>query len=248
MMSGRRALACGLVLATAPPAAAGGPAVAHVDEIIVAGGLDPDRARTFAAASVRRGGLVPRFAEAGAVPCGDDGACLADRARTHGAAIALRLTIAEVGERVVVSMLAGSARGSVRREVVPAAELERADDRIASALRDLGPPADRRSRAGAWVLAGASAVMAIGGGAATWYAHDLRARFYADHVAPNGDVYGISPADARAEERRAGRWSLAGGLALGGAALAGTGASILFVRSAGGEPRPAGVAVAWELP
>ncbi len=248
MMRAQRALACGLVLATATAAAAGGPPVAYVDEVIVAGGVDHAHARTFAAVSVRRGGLLPRFADAGTPSCGDDGACLAERARAVGAAIALRLTIAEVGDRVVVSMLAGTARGSIRREVVPAAELERADDRLASVLRELGPPPDRRSRAGAWLLAGTSAALAIGGGAATWYAHDLRARFYADHVAPNGDVFGISPADARAEERRAGRWSLAGGLALGGAALAGTGAAILFVRGAGGEPRPGGLAVAWELP
>jgi hypothetical protein len=243
----RYALASGVVLAAAGTATAG-PAVAYVDEVIAAGGVDHARARTFAAASVRRGGLEPRFAEPDTAPCGDDGACLAERARIHGAAVALRLTIVEVGARVVVSLLAGSARGDVRREVVPAAELERADDRIASALRELGPPPDRRSRAGALLLAGTAAALAIGGGAATWYAHDLQARFYADHVAPNGDVFGISPVDARAEERRARRWSLAGGLALGGAALAGTGAALLFVRGAGGEPRPAGLAVAWELP
>jgi hypothetical protein len=238
-----------VVLVAATTATAEPRALAYVDEIIVAGGPDVMQARTFAAASVRRGGLEPRFADDSAAPCGDDGACLADRARTFGAAVAFRLTIAEVGDRMVVSMLASDARGTTRREVVPSTDLQLADDRLARVLRDFLPPSPKgRSRVAAWTLLGASAALAIGGGLATWYAHDLRSKFYAEHVASNGDVVGISPADARAEQRRARQWSLIGSIGLGGAAIAGTGAAILFLRGEGGESRPVGVSVAWELP
>lgn len=244
-----RAISASVVLATATTAAAEPRAVAYVDEIVVAGGPEIADARTFAAASVRRAGMDPRFADESAAPCGDDGQCLADRARTLGAAVAIRLTIAEVGDRVVVSMLASDAHGVSRREVVPSTDLHQADDRVASVLRDLAPPPPRaRSRLAAWSVLGASAALAIGGGIATWYAHDLRAKFYAEHVAENGDVFGISPADARAEERAARQWSMVGGIAFGGAAIAGIGATILFLRDSSGESRPAGVSVAWKLP
>lgn len=236
------------VIAAATTATAQPRMLAYVDEIVVAGGPDLMHARTFAAASVRRSGMEPRFADESMTPCGDDAACLAERASTFGATVALRLTIAQVGDRVVVSMLASDARGTTRREIVPSGDLHQADDRLASALRELAPEPARPSRVAAWSLLGVSAALAIGGGLATWYAHDKRATFYAEHIAENGDVFGISPADARAEERSARQWSLFGGLALGGAALAGTGAAILFLRGASGETRPAGVTVAWELP
>lgn len=236
------------VVAGATPAAAGPSAIAYVDEIVVAGGPDRMHAREFASASVRRAGMEPRFADEGTAPCGDDASCLAERAQTFGAVVALRLTIAEVGDRAVVSMLVSDGHGTVRREVVPATDLHRADDTIASVLRELAPPPTRRSRVAAWTLLGTSTVLALGGAAASWYAYDLRARFYREHVAENGDVFGISPADARAEERNARQWSYVGGFALGGAALAGTGAALLFIRTSSGETRPAGVTVAWELP
>ena len=243
-----RVISALVVLVSASTAAADSSAIAYVDEIVVVGGPDQMLARTFVAASVRRGGMEPRFADEGVTPCGDDGACLTDRARGRGAAVALRFTIAEVGDRVVVSMLASDVRGTIRREVVPASDLHRADDAIADVLRQLGPKPRQGSRLGAWSFVGASAALAIGGGLATWHAHDLRSQFYAEHVAPNGDVVGISPADARAEERRARQWSYVGGFVLGGAALLGAGAAILFVRSSTGEARSTGVAVAWELP
>jgi hypothetical protein len=243
-----RAMIGFVVLAAATTAAAEPRPVAYVDEIVVAGGPDLVHARTFAAASVRRGGMEPRFGDDGAAPCGDDGLCLAERARTFGAAVALRLTIAQVGDRVIVSMLAADARGSTRREVVPSGDLHRPDDRLAGVLSELAPTPRRRSRVAAWSLVGVSAALAIGGGLAMWYAHDQRAKFYAEHVAANGDVFGISPADARAEERSARQWSIIGGIALGGAAITGAAAAILFVPGASGETRPAGVAVAWELP
>lgn len=238
-----------VVIAATTTAAAEPRAIAYVDEIVVVGGPDLMQARTFVAASVRRAGMEPRFADDHAAPCGDDGVCLAERARTFGASVALRVTIAEVGDRIVVSILASDGRGATRREIVPASDLNEADARIATAVGELGPaPARARPRVFAWSLLGTAAVLAIGGGVATWYAHDLRSKFYAEHVAANGDVTGISPADARAEERNARQWSIIGGVALGGAAVAGLGAGILFVRDSSGESRPAGVSVAWELP
>jgi hypothetical protein len=236
------------VLAAATTAAAGPSRLAYVDEIVVVGGPDPLLARTFAAECVRRGGMSPRFADEGSAPCGDDTACLTERARTFGAAVALRLTIADVGGRIVASMLASNERGTIRREVVPATDLHRGDDRLASVLRELAPAPPRRSRLAAWTLVGVSGALAMGGGLALWYAHDLRDQFYTDHVAPNGDVFGISPADARREERRARGWSFVGVFAVGGAAVVGGVAAILLVRTPSGETRPAGVAVAWELP
>lgn len=244
----KRATIVLVVLAAATTAGAEPRAIAYVDEIVVAGGPDLMHARTFAAASIRRSGMEPRFADEIASPCGDDGACLADRARTFGASVALRLTIVQVGDRVVVSMLASDARGQARREVVPSADLHQPDDRIAGVLHDLRPQLPRRSRVAAWSLVGVSAMLAIGGGLAMWRGHDQRTTFYAEHIAANGDVFGISPADARAEERSARQWSIVGGVAVGGAALAGGGAAILFLRGADGEARPAGVSVAWELP
>jgi hypothetical protein len=237
-----------LVLAAATTAAADPSGVAYIDEIVVVGGADELHARTFAAECVRRAGMTARFADESPPPCGDDPACLTDRARSFGAVVALRLIIAEVGGRVVASMLASDARGTVRREVVPATDLQRADDRLAIALRELVPESPRRSRIAAWSLLGVSSALAIGGVLALWYANDQRTTFYAEHVASNGDVFGISPADARAAERRARQWSYVGGFALAGAALAGTAATILFVRTPSGETRPAGLAVAWELP
>lgn len=236
------------VVAGATPAAAGPSTVAYVDEIVVAGGPDRMHARAFASASIRRAGMDPRFADEGTAPCGDAGDCLAERARMFGAAVALRLTVAEVGDRVVVSMLVSDAHGRSRREVLPSTDLHHPDDRLASVLRELVPQAPERPRVGAWALVSASAVLALGGAAATWYAYDLRSRFYREHVAENGDVFGISPADARVEERHARQWSYIGAFALGGAAVAGTGAAIMFIRSSSGETRPAGVTVAWELP
>lgn len=235
-----------LVLAASLPAAA--QPVAYVDDIVVAGGPAPVHARTFADASVRRAGMQARFAEPGAASCGDDGACLAERARTFGAAIALRLTIVEVGDRVVVSLLAADRRGTTRREVVPAADLDHENETIAATLRELAPPAPERARLAAWAALAGSAALAVGGGAAMLYAYDRRADFYADHVAANGDVFGISPADARAEERAARQWSIVGAVALGAAAVTGVAAAVLFVRDSTGEARPAGLAIAWSLP
>jgi hypothetical protein len=215
---------------------------------VIAGGPDEAQARAFAAESIHRSGMTPRFAADGDAPCGDDGACLAERARSLGAVVALRLTIAEVGDRVVVSMLASNARGTIRREMISAADLYRADDRLAAVVRELGPPQRKQSRFGAWTLTAVSVALGLGGGLATWYAHDLKSQFFAEHVDANGDIIGISPGDARGQERRARQWSYLGGFALGGAALAGAGATLLFVRSTSGEARPAGISVAWELP
>lgn len=239
--------ACALVLAAAPNVAAAEPPIAYIDEIVVAGGPEPTRAREFAVALVERAGLRPRFAEPGTEPCGDDPACLALRARREHAVVALRLAIADVAGQVTVALLAVDG-AHVRREIADDVDLGRANDGLAAAVRELLPaPRSSRHRVAAWSLLVASAGLAIGGGVAMWHARDLKQQFFDAHVADNGDVYGISPAEARAEEDRARRWSMLGGIGLAGAGIAGISATILFVREAG-EPRPIGLSVAMDLP
>lgn len=220
--------------------------VAYVDEIVVAGGPDPAQARTFVTLVIEHAGMRPIFVSEGGTPCGDAPSCLASRARARNAQVGLRLTVADVGGRIVVAMLASNGRDT-RREIAEEVALDQPADTLAMSLRELAPP-PRRSRVAAWVVAGTSVGLALGGLAAGWHARDLRDEFFAEHVASNGDVYGISPEGARAEERRAQRWSIIGGLAFGAAIFSGTAATILFVRSTGGEARPAGFAVAMELP
>jgi hypothetical protein len=236
-----------LALTAAPKLAAAEPPIAYVDEIVIAGGPEVDRAREFAAALVQRAGLRARFSESGNDPCGDDPACLALRARRARAAVALRLAIADVGGRVTVALLAVDG-AHVRREIADDVDLGRADDGLAAAVRELLPaPRFVHRRLAAWSLLVTSAALAIGGGGAVWHAHDLKQQFFAAHVAANGDVYGISPAEARVEEARARRWSLLGGIALAGAGIAGVSATVMFIH----EPdrsRPVGLSVAMELP
>ena len=243
-------LVVGLVVVVSATAVAAEPArqTAYVDEVVVAGGPDLVHGRAHARALLTRAGLRPQFADAESTPCGDDGGCLAQRARAWSATIAVRLTIAEVGDQIMISMLVVDPQGVVRREVVQQDGLASPDPRLTATLRELVPvPRARRSLA-PWALVAASAGIALAGGVATWYAHDLRAEFFEQHVAPNGDVFGISPTDARAAERHARRWSVVGGVLLAGAALTGVTATVLFVRGAGEEVRPAGLAVAMELP
>lgn len=236
-----------IAVAAASATASADPPVAYV-EIVVSGGPDAMQGRQLADSLLRRAGLRATFADSGTVPCGDDAACLADRARSSGAVIAVRLTIADVAGRTVVSMVATDAGHTIRREIAQDVDASRPDDRLAALLRDLVPTPRSRRRTVAWSLVGVTGALVIGGLAATWYAHDLRGDFFAEHVASNGDVFGISPAGARAEEARARRWSILGGVTLAGAAITGTTAVVLFVRGPSGESRPAGVALAVQLP
>jgi hypothetical protein len=237
-----------LVVTAALTTTASARPIAYVDELVLAGGPDAGRARELATEIVEGAGFHVRFAAPGTVPCGDAPPCLADRAAALGVAVALRLTIVEVGGQLSIAMLASARGGATRRQLVEVADPTHPDPTLAATLRELEPERRGGSRRAAWAFVIASAGLAIGGAAATWFAYDLRDRFFADHVAANGDVFGTSPSGARAEERRAQRWSLVGGLALGAAAVTGVTAGIMFVRSSSGEPRPAGVVVALELP
>lgn len=240
------ALACSSLLMLATPAHAES-SVAYVDEVAVVGGPDARRGREFVTSVIQRAGFRARFADAAEMPCGDDTACLANRARREGAQVALRFTIVEVGGRIAVAMLAVDP-GRTRREVAEDVDLSRPDDVLAAALGALAPEQRKPRRVAAWSLLAGSVALAAAGGLATWHAHALEARFFADHVDENGDVYGISPADARNAESHARRWSLVGGLGIAAAAVTGVGAGILFVRGDRGESRPAGVTVTMELP
>lgn len=154
------------VLAAASTAAAE-PALAYVDEIAVAGGPNATRGREFAETLLRRAGLRPRFADPGTAPCGDNVACLADRARGLHAAIALRLTIAEVGDRIIVVMLAIDTHRTTRREIAENVDLSGADETLATALRDLGAAQRPERRLTAWSLA--SGAVGVAGVAAGGY-------------------------------------------------------------------------------
>lgn len=219
--------------------------IAYVDEVLVMGGPEPEVALELVNAVIRRAGLEPRHALLEQrKPCGDEPRCLSERAHKHGASIAIRFVVVEVGGKIVISMLASSG-DRVRRERVEETDLTSPPSLLVAVLAELAPRPARRSRnVGAWTLAASSAALGIAGAIATWYAHDLRNEFYDAYVTPEGDVLGISPTDARAEERRARRWSMLGGVAFGAAAVSGVAATVLFVRtSAGDEPRPAGVAL-----
>jgi len=179
---------------------------------------------------VQRAGMQVRFADPGETPCGDDAACLADRARRHSAVVGLRLTIADVAGRIVVAMLASNGQRT-RRDIAEDADLDHPTDQLAAVVRELVPVRPHaRNHVARWVLVATSVGLTVSGIAATWHAYDLRDEFFAAHVDINGDVFGVSPAQARAEERRARRWSLAGGVAFGAAAITGLTGGILFVK------------------
>lgn len=220
---------------------------AYVDEVAVFGGPQAHAAREPLIAALGRAGYQAVFALATEAPCGDRPACLADRARAVGAAFALRVTIAEVSDVVMVSITSVDARsGRVRRHVAQGADLSPVGEALAAVLaREVAPDrAGRARRMTPWLLGGASVLLAAGGLFATWRAHDLQSQFFADHVDTNGDVHGISAEAARDAEAHAQRWSYAGGALLAGAAGTGITATVWFFRDRDREePRPVGIAV-----
>lgn len=238
MMARHVVLACLGSVATATAA----PRVGYVDEIAVFGGVEESHVRTLVEATMTRSGLRARFAEAATQPCGNDSRCLMDRTHAVGAAVGLRFTVAEVaGSLVAAVWIVDVEHRDTRRELLEGIDLVRPDARLLDAL-GVRDDAGRRPRYAAWTLAVGAGALAIGGAVAMWQARDLRSEFFADHVAANGDVIGISPTDARAVEQRARRWSLAGGILLIGAAASGVGATVLFMTDRGG-----GVAVTGSL-
>jgi hypothetical protein len=240
----RFAVAAVVLFATVAPARAD-EGTGYVDEIAAFGGVDIDLARELVVGALSRAGLRARFAAATVAPCGDQPACLAERGRAAGARVAIRLTVAEVGDDVVASILiVQTRRGEAARHLEQGFELGGLEDRLAALLGS--GPARRapRRRIAAWSLVGATVLVGVAGAAATWMARDLRDDFFTDHVDANGDVVGLSPAAARAAEARARGWALAGGLLIAGAGATGLAATVLFVDGGGGgEARPAGVAV-----
>lgn len=242
MRSRHAALLAALAIIGSVGTAAAGPRLAYIDEVAVFGGAEEPRVRAFVDATVTRGGLRAQFAGTMKIPCGNDPACLMDRTRAAGAVVGLRVTVAEIaGGFVAAVLIVDVDHRDTRREIVEGIDLARPDDRLVGALR-VHADTQRRPRYAAWSLAVGAGVLAIGGSVATWRARDLRSEFFANHVAPNGDVIGISPMEARAAEQRAQRWSLAGGILLVVAAASGLGATVLFVTEGG-----VGVAVAGTL-
>ena len=116
-------------------------------------------------------------------------------------------------------------------------------------LARLAPRRDTGSsprRVAAWSSAAVGVGLATAG---VWSLVEARARqndFQTQHLDADGHVVGISPAAARQAESRARAWSIAGGLMMAGAGIAGITATVLFV-SDGDQVRPGGIAVSGSL-
>lgn len=137
----RRARVALLVLVAGTMPAAAEPSAAYVDPLVVAGGPDLVQARRFADALIRRAGLKPQFAGDAMPACGDDVACLATRARVLGAVLGVRLTIVEIGDEIIVSLLVAAPQGTMtRHRVASEVDLERGYDALVAILR-IEPPA-----------------------------------------------------------------------------------------------------------
>jgi hypothetical protein len=184
--------------------------------------------------ALREAGYVPLANVGNASPCAaGDTFCLAERARARGADVAVRATWVEVATEISLALEVVSARdGQVASYIVRRADPTAAATVVAGLLAaDRDRISSRGSAAVAWTLAGTSAALLLGGGASSWRAWHQRREFFAAHVDEGGDVVGISPADARAAERRARAWSVAGAALLAGAAASGITATVMFTRS-----------------
>lgn len=240
-------VALAVVTSSPRPAAAGSARLAYVDQVEVFGGPAASEGRSFVATVLRQAGLGATFAGPDETPCGEDAGCLAERAQKIGADVSLRATVALIAGQTSVGLFVVRASGSVWRYQKRDVDLGAGDPEVAAALAS-SPLLARDEEGGApvaaWSLTGAGLVLVAGGAVAIWRAFDLRDQFLREHVDDGGDVVGLSPAGARAAEKRARRFALAGSLLVGAGAAAGLGAGILFVRDSGERsPRPAGLVV-----
>jgi hypothetical protein len=201
---------------------------AYVDEVAIHGRVAPGEATAFVHRVLGAAGLEPRRA-AGAddpaattpAPCGRDPACLAERGRREGARVAVRATVLELAGEVSISLYVVDTRtGAASEHARQGVDLRGADEALTADLRSRFV-ADRgsSSRTAAWTLAASAIALGAGGAFALLHAEGIEDAFFADHVNANGDVVGISPADAMAEEDRARAWTVGGGVLLGGAAV-----------------------------
>jgi hypothetical protein len=229
-----RRIAAALLMCTiaVSPALAASPA--YVDEVATHGRVAPAEAAAFVARVLRAAGLEPLVApdarHGDAAPCGRDAACLAGRGRRAGARLALRATVLELAGEISVSLYVVDTRtGSASEHARQGVDLRGVDDALAADLRGrFGAERGRRRRVAAWTFAGTAAALGTGGVLALLHARSIEDAFLADHVNAGGDVVGISPADAMAEERRARAWTLGGGLLIGGAVLSAAASAWLF--------------------
>jgi hypothetical protein len=123
----------------------------------------------------------------------------------------------------------------------------RADGAIADFLKPQSGPWSEHPgrRVVAWATAGAAVLLAAGGAWALATSASRKDTFFAEHVNENGEIYGISPADAADHEATTRRWDLLGGLLLAGAGAAGITATVVFLSDGKhAEPEAALVGVA----
>jgi hypothetical protein len=207
---------------------------AYVDEVANYTGASDHDVDELLREALREAGYVPLANVGNAAPCSaGETFCLAERARARGAEVAVRAIWVEVATDISLALEVVSARnGQVASYIVRRADPTAAATVVGSLLaadRDHGSSGG--STAIAWTLAGTSAALLLGGGASSWRAWQQRRTFFAAHVDEGGDVVGISPADARAAERQAHAWSVAGAALLAGAAASGITATVMFTRS-----------------
>lgn len=217
--------------------------VAYLERVEVYGDADADAARNFVVRVIEASGYRIHVADLSTTPCRES-ACLTARAREARARIAVRATVLGLAGEVTVTFSvvdiatnrqAGRTRGAV--------DLRAADRGLTSFLRLTGRPdvLEQRPNRAAWILTGAAVALAAGAGGALWNARAREDAFFAAHVDGMGRVSGISRADAEAHEVTTRRWQVLGAVLLAGAAVAGSGATYLFL--SGEQHAPSGVGV-----
>lgn len=221
---------------------------ARVDALSSFGMEDSEQAKSFMMGLLREAGFEPQLAMADHDPCGRVPSCHVERGKRGAAAVSMHVVITQVGDEYAVSLYSVRVdSGAVVVHHAQLASLELVDEGLAAALRvDLfsEPNSKEATPWVSWSLAGGSVVMGIGGTLAYLHARSLRDEFFDRHVNGEGEIVGVSPSDARAQERSAQRWALAGGLLLTAAAISGVSATVLFVKDPQGEsPKPAGVSL-----
>lgn len=219
--------------------------VAYLERVEVYGDADPDAARKFVVRVLEASGYHVRVAHPSSPPCREP-ACSAARGRDVRAAIAVRAAVLGLANEVSVTVSVvdvATKRQAARTR--GAVNLQAADRALTEFLMPSSTPdaPEARSNRTAWLLTGAAVALAAGAGGAVLNARAREDAFFADHVDAMGRVFGISPADARAHEAITRRWQVLGAALLAGAAVAGSGATYLFVTGDRHAPSGAGIGV-----
>lgn len=219
--------------------------VAYLERVEVYGEADPDRARRFVELVLEASGYRIHVAHPSAPRCREP-TCLAARAREASATIAVRAAVLGLaGEITVTFSVVDVATNRQVGRTRGAVDLQAADRGLIEFLRPARSPESpggSSNRVGR-LLTGAAVALGVGAGGAFVNARARESAFFADHVDATGRVVGISPADAAAHESTTRRWQVLGTVLLAGAAVAGSGATYVFLSGDRRAPDGAGVGV-----